>query len=297
MQRPSNTTIALLAAFGLMIVLIAVYAATRDTEQDVLGDYSTLENVADPDLSKACASQAIYDAIKTELFSRAVAMRGEDAEAYARIAQAAFARMENATAEGEPDASGLINCTGSLSLDLPPGLEASGGRRQLMANVDYSVDPAKGRAVSLRNADALVSSLAGLARIDAQPNQPLFPTVPVASEEVLPEGEEADVEAVRPPLPRPVAQPSFSCAQARSRGERAVCADAELADLDRAMASEYQRAVAASDPRQAALLRQTRDRFLEYRDDCPNSACIADAYSGRIREIRDIMAGRWRQPR
>ena len=36
----------------------------------------------------------------------------------------------------------------------------------------------------------------------------------------------------------------------------------------------------------------TRDRFLAYRDRCPNRQCIADAYVGRMREIRDIMEGR-----
>jgi uncharacterized protein len=58
------------------------------------------------------------------------------------------------------------------------------------------------------------------------------------------------------------------------------------------MAAEYGRALAASSPVKAATLRQTRERFLTYRDRCPTNACIADAYTGRIREIRDIMTGR-----
>jgi hypothetical protein len=35
---------------------------------------------------------------------------------------------------------------------------------------------------------------------------------------------------------------------------------------------------------------------MAYRDRCPTNACIGDAYVGRMREIRDIMEGRW-QPR
>jgi hypothetical protein len=27
---------------------------------------------------------------------------------------------------------------------------------------------------------------------------------------------------------------------------------------------------------------------------CPSNSCISDAYNGRMREISDIMAGRWR---
>ena len=298
MERPNNTTIALLAGIAVLIVIVAIYAASRNSDQDRLGDYASVENAAASDTSRACASQHIYDAIKTELFSRAAAIRGEDREAYAQIAQSAFARMENATAEGEPESSGIVNCTGSLSLILPPGLEASGGRRQLMADVDFSVDINKNRAVSLRNADALVNSLASLARIDAEPNQPLLPPATTTAEDGLAaEGQEISGETVVAPPARPRVQPSFDCSRAGTRSERTVCGDPALADLDRAMTAEYQRAVSAADTRQAALLRQTRDRFLEYRENCANSACIADAYTGRIREIGDIMTGRWRQPR
>ena len=55
--------------------------------------------------------------------------------------------------------------------------------------------------------------------------------------------------------------------------------------------------MAAASPDQQALLRRTRDRFLGYRDRCPNRSCIGDAYVGRMREIRDIMEGRWQPPR
>jgi len=44
-------------------------------------------------------------------------------------------------------------------------------------------------------------------------------------------------------------------------------------------------------------LQSTRDRFLAYRDRCTNRQCIGDAYTGRMREIRDIMEGRWQPPR
>jgi uncharacterized protein len=45
------------------------------------------------------------------------------------------------------------------------------------------------------------------------------------------------------------------------------------------------------------MLDQTRDRFLRFRDNCRTNSCIADAYRGRIREIRDIMSGSWQPPR
>ena len=106
----------------------------------------------------------------------------------------------------------------------------------------------------------------------------------------------------RPPSPdappRPAgARPSFDCAQAKTRGEIAICSNAGLAALDRNMAAQYSRSMVAATPDQQVLLRRTRDRFLGYRDRCPDNRCIGDAYVGRMREIRDIMEGRWQPPR
>jgi len=100
-----------------------------------------------------------------------------------------------------------------------------------------------------------------------------------------------------PPAPGPSGRPSFDCANARTRGEIAVCQDSGIAALDVNMAAQYRRSLAVATPAQRALLQSTRDRFLAYRDRCPNRSCIADAYTGRMREIRDIMEGRWQPAR
>ncbi len=84
--------------------------------------------------------------------------------------------------------------------------------------------------------------------------------------------------------------PSFSCRSARTRGERMVCASRELAAKDRAMSSMFYSALSGASPQVRAELRRTRDRFLAYRDRCGSEACVADAYEGRMREIRDIAA-------
>ena len=60
------------------------------------------------------------------------------------------------------------------------------------------------------------------------------------------------------------------------------------------MAAQYVSALRESDSAQRAQLQSTRDRFLAYRDRCGSDSCIADAYRGRITEIRDILDGRWR---
>jgi uncharacterized protein len=73
-----------------------------------------------------------------------------------------------------------------------------------------------------------------------------------------------------------------------------VCRSPELAALDREMAGFFNTALRGADPEARATLQRTRGRFLAFRDRCGSDRCIADAYRGRITEIRDIVDGRWR---
>jgi uncharacterized protein YecT (DUF1311 family) len=172
-----------------------------------------------------------------------------------------------------------------------------------MSDVDYTVQPAadgSGNVVLLRNADSIITPLATLARV----GQPPAPEVKSPEENgVAPEQPEVNVEAsesankeVGPQTSYP-GRPSYDCGAARSKGEIAVCSDSGLSALDVNMATQYRRALSSASPEQRALLQSTRDRFLGYRDRCPNRQCIADSYVGRMREIRDIMEGRWKSPR
>jgi hypothetical protein len=296
MQRLNWTTIALIGGLLVLLGLIAYFASSRNPDQDKLIG-NEIGQAQPASAEKRCASQATYALIKRELFRRAAQLRGSDQAAYDKLSAYAVVRMENPVMESEDSSTGAVNCSGSLSLDLPPGVAVVGGRRTLMSDVDYSVQPAadgSGTVVLLRNADAIIAPLATLARV-AQPVQ----AAPVGTNEAAP----AEANAVAPAAPapegpRPVgARPSFDCANARSKGEIAVCSDAGLAALDRNMAAQYSRSLAVASPAQRSLLRQTRDRFVAYRDRCPNRACVGDAYVGRMREIRDIMEGHWSPPR
>jgi hypothetical protein len=63
------------------------------------------------------------------------------------------------------------------------------------------------------------------------------------------------------------------------------------------MAAQYGRALAQASPDEHDLLRDTAHRFYAYRDRCSDNRCIGAAYVGRMREIRDIVEGRWQPPR
>ena len=303
MRRLSWTTIGLIAALVLLVILVAYLATRGNSDQDKLTNPRvTTEGASTND--KSCASNGTYELIKRELFRRAAQLRGSDQGAYDKLAAYAVVRMENPVMESADSSTGAANCSGSLSLDLPPGVAVVGGRRTLMADVDYTIQPANGNGnvVLLRNADAIIAPLATLARTAepvAQVNEVTNEVAPEAGQQrTAPSARSVEVPAIPSPSQKPAGtRPSFDCANARTRGETEVCSDAGLATLDRNMAAQYNRSVSTASPEQRELLEQTRDRFLRYRDRCPNRQCIGDAYVGRMREIRDIMEGRWQSPR
>jgi uncharacterized protein YecT (DUF1311 family) len=295
MRRLNPTVLVLLAGLVVLLLLVAYFVSSRNPDQDKLKDSELTTTQAAGTPEKRCSSQATYDLIKRELFRRAAQLRGSDQATYDKLANYAVIRMENPVLESQDTSTGAANCSGSLSLDLPPEVAVAGGRRTLMSDVDYTVQPAadgSGTVVLLRNADAIVAPLATLGRV-AQPEQPVAEN---SSEEEQPEANvAASVSAnVQPgPATSYPGRPSFDCNNAQSRSEIAVCSDSGLSALDLNMATQYRRAMSVASPEQQALLQQTRDRFLRYRDRCPDNRCIGDAYVGRMREIRDIMEGRW----
>lgn len=85
--------------------------------------------------------------------------------------------------------------------------------------------------------------------------------------------------------------PSYDCARASGPVETAVCADPDLAQLDRELARVYRLARKAPD---ADRLVPAQRRWLEVRDSCAAAAdrhlCLRDAYVARIAGLRQGLA-------
>ena len=297
MRRINPTMVALLGGLFVLLLLIVLLTGRNRTDQDRLGD-DQLNQVAAADPEKRCSSQRTYDLIKRELFRRAAEIRGTDQAAFNKLAAYSSVRMDAPMLKSHDEDLGTISCSGTLALDLPPGVAVVGGRRTLSADIGYALQPAADRTgdvLTLTNADAILTPLATLARVGAPADSGLDVSAeedPGAFEENVAASESAN-QPVGPQTVYP-GRPSFDCNQASTRGEIAVCGDTGLSALDVNMANQYRRAIAAATPAQRAILTRTRDRFLGYRDNCPNSGCIRETYMGRMREIRDIMEGRWR---
>ena len=108
MRRLNPTLLTLLALLGglvVLLLLVAYFATSRNSDQDKLtGNEVTQAQTAAPE--KRCASQATYDLIKRELFRRAAQLRGSDQAAYDQLSAYAVVRMENPVLESEDQVYG-----------------------------------------------------------------------------------------------------------------------------------------------------------------------------------------------
>ena len=263
------------------------------SEADVAASQGTAAKLNTAD--RRCASVHTSNAVKAQLFARAAEIRGGFADNYARIGGFSLLQLDGAapvTLVGEGEA---VDCRAHAVLRLPPGLHASGGRTQVGGDIDYTVASGAGGIVTLGAAEAVTEPLASLSqsRAGSVSAQPAAPPVPIPPRQP-PAPATAEVRRLPPLAPVPDTSPSFNCARARTSSERAVCASPGLATLDRTMASHYLAALGTADSDAAQLLRQTRDPFLGFRERCGSDAsCIDRVYRGRIREIDDILGGRW----
>jgi hypothetical protein len=311
---------------GLILVLIAVAFAARGGGVDKGGTGN--QRVAARDATKPekrCTSERTYDGVKQELFRSAAQLRTSDQAAYDRLSAYSALRMERPLLRSHDKDLGTVRCSGTLFLDLPPGVAAVGGRRSLTADIDYILQPAadgSGDVVMLEGDGPITVPLATLARtgetrVAASGDLPAVvaeqgnavvsePPTPAPAATHKPEPVAVPPTPVRPartPVrstiadappsqsPRAAARPSFNCRYARTRGEMAICKDSGLAALDRQMATQYYRAIASGNATQRRDLKASRDAFLRRRDRCREAACIANSYQQRMREISEIRSG------
>ncbi|MGI8932312.1 MAG: lysozyme inhibitor LprI family protein [Sphingomicrobium sp.] len=274
-----------------------------------------------------CDTRTTHDEVKRQLFARAAEIRGSNGDNYQRIAGFALIQVDGAAPASSNAEGALVECRGHATLRLPAGLKVAGGRTTLGGDIGYSVVPGPRGTLTLGQSDTISIPLATLTQnrtagrspsrepaADADFGQtaaraPIPERVaPTATARPTPPAPAPGAEQIQRPRPEPTparereassgsARPSFDCGRARTAGERAVCSSDSLAALDRTMASQYRSAAANGGPEERRLLVQTRNRFLGYRDRCSTDACIANAYRGRMREIDDIMSGRWRGER
>jgi uncharacterized protein len=84
---------------------------------------------------------------------------------------------------------------------------------------------------------------------------------------------------------------SFPCDKAQSRVEKAICADAELSQLDEYLARYYGGARAGLGTGAACLAADQRAWLSNTRNACADTACMKKAYLERLGELHPLQPG------
>jgi len=110
---------------------------------------------------------------------------------------------------------------------------------------------------------------------------PTLPRRSVAVSTFLPDRRRRDDR----PLATTTGGPSFNCRRAHAMVNRMICANPDLAALDRTLAATYRRADRSRQPYAAEQLHDDETEFLNRRQNCRTPECVARLYRDRIDEI------------
>jgi hypothetical protein len=152
-MRPLSSAATVLITAILALLLVSyVFAGSRRGNTD-----------NDPH----CTSREPLDLIRGELFRRAAAIRGSREAAFSHVGRYSILRTESPILRRHDDQTGDVTCTGTIVLDLPPGLAVADGRRSLTADAAYALHPTADGKAQLRmlsKVDAVVLPLATLSQ-------------------------------------------------------------------------------------------------------------------------------------
>jgi len=312
-------TIASLLLFGLAFELAA--CGSTKPKDGAEENRIQRERLLAQRLKTACSSQATYDRLKQVAFDEAIQIRNADPVNLDTLSTHSLARVENPVVKSRDETLDVTVCSGRFILQLPPGAErAFEGERQLFANIEYAAQAAadgSGLVYQIKGAEPIIYRLATFdLRSESYPPKagatevaaaertippPVARATPPPAAQVRPAptakptsapAKAASAVPLTPPRRDGTSSPSFKCRAGQSRSERMICSSNRLAALDRQMSSQFYSELGRGTERQRADLRRTRDRFLAYRERCTDESCVAQAYTDRMNEIRDIAVSR-----
>lgn len=293
---------------GLALLLVAVAAGLGlafTARDDSTADDAAMVRIEEKKaIDNDCASGATFQGLKQLVFDQVGRLRTLERVNFDILSSGAVVRMEEPVVRSHDESLALTRCSGRFILELPPGAEAAfEGEPRLVADTVYEIQAAadgSGPVYRMTGAEAIVSRLAAFDMEGRRLSTPTpeMPEAPLDDGQILPD---PGSDLAPPPIvvtrglgaepESATSNPSFNCRYARTRGELLVCGSDRLATQDRRMADLYASAMAYADGGTRRLLARSRDAFLTYRDRCLDTSCVAEAYEGRMREIRDIMAG------
>ena len=275
-------------------LLVAFFATNRNPNQDKLTDNELVQAAPRPIRPERCAA-ATYDMIKRDLFRRAAQI---GAATRRPLTSRGFrGGADGKSGDGKRGRGQRRDRLFGLAVARPAAGDR-GGRRppHLTSDIDYPSSRADGSGdvVLLSNADAMIAPLATLARVARAPVDHAAETNATGPEENAAASESANSSLAR--LPAIPARPSFDCANARTKARSRSAPTAAC----RRWTSIWRRISAGAgsgDAGQRALLQSHPRSLSRLSRPLPEPRSASAIPIRAMREIRDIMEGRWQSPR
>jgi hypothetical protein len=169
-SRPSPTALFAVAAIALLLMVV-IWPSLPERGRPILAGTGQAPTAAASkrDFAAGCATRDTDERIKDELFLRAARLRGSDQAALEQIAGASLVRVENAELMARNELLGTIRCRATVTVDLPPGAAAPGGRRSLTAEIGYSLEADGSGEIRLHDDGLVVAPLAALVQPGRSP--------------------------------------------------------------------------------------------------------------------------------
>lgn len=191
MRNLSTKALILITAVLGLLLIVYVFIGSKSNRDD-------------PGEQVRCSSREAFELVEAELFRRAAALRRTADPNFQKLAQYSIVRAGSKIVRDADQGSGTVACTGSIVLDLPPGVEVVGGRRSMEGKVEYVLAGGGGGALQLRglsNADALIVPLAAVTTNGSASGQPL--AVPARTEDLDVNGTQPQLGQAPPPRTQP----------------------------------------------------------------------------------------------
>lgn len=213
--------------------------------------------------TEVCAAESTYETLKEIVFNAAVDQFTGDPVALNDLRRGVHLGMQFPVVDGFNDKVQRTDCTGRLSLGIPPGATAAfGGEKVLEADVSYSIQPAadgNGSVVKADGIDHLVTKLVAAADF-------------VAANKLAKQGG---------PQLQQTFNPSFDCGKRLSNVERMICQDESLAAADRKLSERYFQLKDVATPSEWASIMASQKEFLSARSKCGDIECVSTVYDAQ----------------
>jgi uncharacterized protein YecT (DUF1311 family) len=266
---------AMIRQFVTILGCAALLFATGCKEGEIKADNPNVIETVAPEPAAAssdgtdiCGSQPTYNSVKDIIFDEAIKQAGGNPVPLNDLRRGVSVRMEFPLVKGINEQLKRTDCSGRLTLGLPPGVSSAfGGEPALKADLTYSVQPAadgNGAVITAEGIQYLVGQLVAADSLRS-------------AQKLAQSGGPQTVKTYNP---------SFDCGARLSNIERMICQDESLAGKDRDLSAGFKQFLSylSGAERSEALANQRE--LLQQRARCADTQCVNDWYDSALSNLQ-----------